>query len=460
MYGKSNIYLVYFIFENIFVLSNCFFIKVIFCGRCMLITKYQRLVVGLIILTGICAGFDIGVISGTLPVIKNELSLNFTQLSEIAGIVFFGALLSKLISGPLMDFLSRKNVIALGAFVFTLSMILMMISTTYTTLMLSRLLQGVAVGFLLTVIPVYISETSIAKFRGRAMAVFQLSLVSGIFIANFFASLFVSNFGWRFIFACAVPFSVLLFVISLLAPFSPSWLLLKGRNEKALTTSEQLALKIQHPLTQKNKIGFFEFIKIVVNQKYYLSIFLISLMAILNGFLGINVFISYGPTIFGQLGGCLECDPTYHGTAMTLVNLIATVFGLFLVDMIGRRKLMLGGLLISFLAIFCMIFLITSSSNTVALYLLIIVVFGGAVGPGVCIWLVLSEVLPVQIRGVGISIALVSKALVESMFISMFLDLVHNYGYAPILYFMGVCIVIFIVVVYKFLPEMTGKDLI
>ncbi|BCD91447.1 hypothetical protein fh0823_15860 [Francisella halioticida] len=138
----------------------------------MLTTKYQRLVISLIILTGICSGFDIGVISGTLPVIKDELLLNFSQLSEIAGIVFFGALLSKLISGPLMDFLSRKNVIAFGSFLFTISIVLMMLSNTFVTLMLSRLLQGVSVGFLLTVVPVYISETSLARFRGRAMAIF------------------------------------------------------------------------------------------------------------------------------------------------------------------------------------------------------------------------------------------------------------------------------------------------
>ena len=69
----------------------------------MLKTRYQKLVFTLIILTGICAGFDIGVISGTLPIIKTELSLNLIQLSEIAGIVFFGALLSKLVSGLLMD---------------------------------------------------------------------------------------------------------------------------------------------------------------------------------------------------------------------------------------------------------------------------------------------------------------------------------------------------------------------
>ncbi|AXH32688.1 MFS transporter [Francisella opportunistica] len=426
----------------------------------MLVTKYQRLVITLIILTGICSGFDIGVISGTLPMIKSELSLNLTELSEIAGIVFFGALFSKFTSGPLMDFLSRKNVIAFGAFLFTTSMILMMFSNTYTTLMLSRLLQGISIGFLLTVIPVYISETSVAKFRGRAMAIFQLSLVSGIFLANLFASLFVTSLGWRFIFACAIPFSILLFVTSLLAPFSPSWLILKGKNEQALTISEKLALKVQHSLSEKNKIGFFEFIKIVIKQKYYLSILLISLMAVLNGFVGINVFISYGPTIFGQLGSCPKCDPTYYGLAMTLINLVATVCGLFLVDIIGRRKLIIAGLFISFLAIFTMIFCVTAGSNNLALLMLIIVVFGGAVGPGVCIWLILSEVLPVHIRGIGISVALVSKALIESMFISRFLDLTHNYGYAPVLYFMGICIFAFIIVVYKFLPEMANKELI
>ncbi|MBK2261296.1 MFS transporter, partial [Francisella tularensis] len=320
--------------------------------------------------------------------------------------------------------------------------------------------QGISIGFLLTVISVYISETSVAKFRGRAMGIFQLSLVSGIFLANFFASLLVVSFGWRLIFACAIPFSILLFIISLIAPFSPSWLILKGKHQQALHISQKLALKVQHSLTKKNKTGFVEFIKIVIKQKYYLSVILISLMAVLNGFVGINVFISYGPTMFGQLSSCSSCDATYYGSAMTLVNLVATVFGLFLVDVIGRRKLIIGGLLISFISIFTMILCITAGYNNLGLVMLIIVVFGGAVGPGVCIWLVLSEVLPVHIRGIGISIALVSKALIESMFISRFLDLTYNYGYAPVLYFMGACIVVFIIIVYKFLPEMTNKELI
>lgn len=232
----------------------------------MLVTKYQKIVISLIILTGVCSGFDIGVISGTLPVIKDELSLNLTQLSEIAGIVFFGALISKLISGPLMDFLSRKNVLAFGAFLFTVSMVLMMFSNTYTTLMLSRLLQGISIGFLLTVIPVYISETSVAKFRGRAMRIFQLSLVSGIFLANFFASLLVVSFGWRLIFACAIPFSILLFIISLIAPFSPSWLILKGKHQQALHISQKLALKVQHSLTKKIKQALLNLSKLLSNK--------------------------------------------------------------------------------------------------------------------------------------------------------------------------------------------------
>ncbi|MDE4955514.1 MFS transporter, partial [Francisella tularensis] len=77
---------------------------------------------------------------------------------------------------------------------------------------------------------------------------------------------------------------------------------------------------------------------------------LISLMAVFNGFVGINVFISYCPTMFGQLSRCSSCDATYFGSAMTLVNLVDSVFGLFLVDVIGRCKLIIGGLLISFIS--------------------------------------------------------------------------------------------------------------
>ncbi|MDE4963608.1 MFS transporter, partial [Francisella tularensis subsp. holarctica] len=82
------------------------------------------------------------------------------------------------------------------------------------------------------------------------------------------------------------------YIISLIAPFSPSCLKLKGKHQQALHISQKLDLKVQHSLTKKNKTGFVEFIKIVIKQKYYLSVILISLMAVLNGFGGINVFIS------------------------------------------------------------------------------------------------------------------------------------------------------------------------
>ena len=228
----------------------------------MLETKYQKLVFVLIVLTGVCAGFDIGVISGTLPVIKAELSLDLIQLSEIAGIVFFGALLSKLVSGFLMDIMSRKTMISFGAFLFSVSLVLMMLSDTYTTLMLSRLLQGISIGFLLTVTPIYIAETSMPKFRGKVMGVFQLSLVSGIFIANLLASLFVYDYGWRAIFGLAIPFSIVLLIISIIAPLSPSWLLLKGRNELANSIGEKLSLDIVGFYNIRDKLSILEGIKI------------------------------------------------------------------------------------------------------------------------------------------------------------------------------------------------------
>ena len=425
----------------------------------MLETRYQKLVFALIVLTGVCAGFDIGVISGTLPVIKAELSLDLIQLSEIAGIVFFGALLSKLVSGFLMDIMSRKMVISFGAFLFSISLVLMMLSNTYTTLMLSRLLQGISIGFLLTVIPIYIAETSIPKFRGRVMGIFQLSLVSGIFIANLLASLFVYDYGWRAIFGLAIPFSIALLIISVIAPFSPSWLLLKGRNELAITTGERLSLEIVGASNSRDKLSILEGMKIFFDRKCLKPIAFISVLAVLNGFVGINVFISYAPSIFEEVLGCTQCGSGHYGTTLTLVNLIATVIGMLLVDILGRKRLIIGGLMISFLSMCTLIYLLATGNINGMLIMLIFVVFGGAVGPGICIWLILSEVLPTHIRGIGISVALVSKALIESIFISSFLGLTSVYGFAPVFYFMGLCMLVFAFLVYKFLPEMTNKEL-
>lgn len=121
---------------------------------------------------------------------------------------------------------------------------------------------------------------------------------------------------------------------------------------------------------------------------------MISAMAVLNGFVGINTFISFGPTIFDELSGCTQCGASYYGTAMTLVNLIATVIGLLLVDVIGRRKLIIGGLVISFISIIFAAYIKIGGNSSITLVLLVFVVFGGAVGPGVGIWLILSEVYP------------------------------------------------------------------
>jgi sugar porter (SP) family MFS transporter len=425
----------------------------------MIVNRYQKLALSLVILTGLCSGFDIGVISGTLPLIERELDLNALQLSQIAGVVFFGALISKLISGFLMDFFGRRNTISLGAFLFAISIVLMILSESYTTLMLSRLFQGISVGFLLTVAPIYIAESSFVNFRGRAIGIFQLSLASGVFIANLLASLFAANYGWRVIFGFAIPLALLLLFVSFLAPFSPSWLYAKGKKELADATNKKLFSDSQVSSFVLEKLKFKDFIKAFKNKVYFRQLLLISFLTVLNGFVGINLFISYGPTIFGGILPSLKDHASDYGSVLTLINLLATFIGIFFVDKIGRRKLITFGLCVSFIFTVITILALQLNFTSIALIGIVIVVFGGAIGPGVCIWLILSEILPIHLRGMGISIALVSKALLESIFISSFLELVNNYGYAIIFSFMASCMLMFIVMVYKFLPEMANKPL-
>ncbi len=178
---------------------------------------------------------------------------------------------------------------------------------------------------------------------------------------------------------------------------------------------KRLSLNVDNFSVTNSKMGAFDFIKVFLDRKYFVPILFVSLLAVLNGFVGINVFINYAPSIFEEMLGCTQCGSGYYGTALTLTNLVATVIGMLFVDIIGRKKLIIFGLSISFVSILTSVNLLLIGSMNLSLVMLVVVVFGGAVGPGVCIWLILSEVLPAHIRGMGISIALVSKALIESI---------------------------------------------
>ena len=426
----------------------------------MLANNRQRIVFFVILLTGVCAGYDLGVISGTLPLIKNEFKLDNMHLSNIAGIVFVGMLCTKFFSGFLMDLIGRRRMLSLGSLLFTIAMVNMAYSDTYLSLLLSRLFQGMSIGLLLTVIPVYVSETSLISLRGRAMGVFQISLVFGIFFANLIATMFAHKFGWRLIFLSVIPMSILLFVFSLITSKSPSWLNSVGRRDEAELSNSSLFDGVQTLSNIKHESTLADFLIALKNKVNFGYLMLICSLAMLNGLVGINMFISYGPTIFGQLMPDMAVSNAItYGTVLTLVNLIATLIGVAFVDSLGRRKLTILGLTIAVLGTIVTVVGLMFGHAYITLIAMLVVVFGGAFGPGVCIWLILSEILPTKLRAFGMSMALVSKALLDSVFGSFFLVIAHGYGYQAIFAFMGCSMLMFIFLVYKFLPEMSNRQL-
>ncbi len=426
----------------------------------MLTNNRQRIVFLVILLTGICAGYDLGVISGTLPLIKKEFHLDNLHLSNIAGIVFVGMLCTKLFSGFLMDFMGRRRMLSLGSLLFTIAMVNMAYSDDYMSLLLSRLFQGMSIGLLLTVIPVYVSETSLISLRGRAMGVFQISLVFGIFFANLIATMFAHKFGWRIIFLSVIPMSALLFMLSLITSKSPSWLNSIGKRDEAETINNKLFGDMQLLSNVKHESSLGDFLIALKDKVNFGYLMLICALAMLNGLVGINMFISYGPTIFGQLMPDVSMSHAItYGTILTGVNLLATLIGVMIVDSLGRRKLTILGLTISVLGTIVTVIGLINGHAYITLIAMLAVVFVGAFGPGVCIWLILSEILPTKLRAFGMSMALVSKALLDSVFGSFFLVIAVGYGYQAIFAFMGCSMVMFIFLVYKFLPEMANKQL-
>jgi MFS family permease len=359
-----------------------------------------------------------------------------------------------------MDLIGRRRILSLGSLLFSIAMVNMVYADSYTSLLLSRLFQGMSIGLLLTVIPVYVSETSLINLRGRAMGVFQISLVFGIFFANLIATIFADKYGWRVIFVSVLPMSMLLFVLSLLTTKSPSWLNSVGRRYEAETANQELFGDAQQLPAIKHDNSLKDFLVALKDKVNFGYLMLICALAMLNGLVGINMFISYGPTIFGQLLPSVSISHAItYGTILTLVNLVATLIGVVFVDSLGRRKLTILGLTISVLGTIVTVIGLVNGNAYMTLIAMLAVVFGGAFGPGVCIWLILSEILPTKLRAFGMSMALVSKALLDSVFGSFFLVIAGGYGYQTIFAFMGCSMLLFIFLVYKFLPEMANRQL-
>ncbi|MGA8214860.1 MAG: MFS transporter [Candidatus Sulfotelmatobacter sp.] len=572
--------------------------------------SYNRFLLLVAGLGGLLYGVDVGIIAGALPYLEATSGLNAGQLSSVVAAVLLGSVISTLFAGALADWMGRKLLMTLSGVLFVISIPVIALSHGYEPLILGRLLQGISAGLIGVVVPLYLAECLSASTRGKGTGIFQWLLTFGIMAAAFVGMYFsfrvdevakladaarliaFKGTAWRSIFWVSLPPGILFVIGSLMVAESPRWLFRHGKREAAYAallrsrTTEQANLELaemeQAAAAEKASTSTGTKIKeSLLRRKYVIPFVLACVILACNQATGINSIIGYNTNILLQ-SGLSDVQAHWGYVLFTIVNFLATIGGVMLVDRKGRKFLLSVGTTGIIVSLVCtgLLFrqterlrvdsrssvqsmatpdqkititydqklaqmLLSEGGNAtrqivnrptslvviysygdfraatkaarsddtavtpieitrescvpdnkvkaffsnpfgdldaarlaplridnalitplpsqrsgwkVAITLFIFMAFY-AVGPGVCVWLALSELMPTRIRSNGMSIALLLNQAVSTGIAAVFLPTVGKYGYSTMFWGFAACTVIYFITAAVFLPETKGKTL-
>ena len=388
---------------------------------------------------GLLFGFDTGVISGALPFLKESWGLTSGQQEWITTAALVGAVIGAMSSGRLTDIFGRKKVILVTSVIFALGAILTGAAPSPGFLAVSRIVLGIAIGISSFTVPLYISEIAPAKIRGAMVSSFQLMITIGILV-SYFTDLAIADesnpFSWRWMFYVGVFPAIILFVGMLFLPETPRFLIGKGKDEKGRRVMnkvedpelvEESYRKIKEDMRrdEEAQTDWRELFKPWLRTALFIAIGIM----FVQQFVGINTIIYYAPTVFiiAGFGGAKAAIAAT--VSVGVVNVVSTVLSMFLIDKIGRRKLYFIGLTGMVIALTALgtFFLLKDNLGpslkyiTVASTLIYIFFFAISLGP--LGWLMISEVFPLKVRGLGMSIGSLSNWLFNAIVTFTFLKI-------------------------------------
>ncbi|MCL5261606.1 MAG: sugar porter family MFS transporter [Gammaproteobacteria bacterium] len=419
-------------------------------------------------LGGLLFGFDTGVISGGLMFVKKTFHISTLVQEIIVSIVVAGALIGALVSGKLADYFGRKKLLMIIAIIFVIGTLMSALAPNPAWLIWGRFVLGLAIGVASYVVPLFISEVAPAKYRGSLVLLNAIMITGGETIAFLVDYALAPTESWRYMFGVAVFPAIALFVGMMLAPETPRWLVLKGYTEKARKILEKIRLanEVETELTDiKHTIetGRTDWKK-VFSKNVRPVLILGLLLGILQQFSGINTVMYYGPTIFEHAGFHSAASQIFSTFGMGLVNTVMSIISVIIVDRLGRRKLLLTGLLVAAgsLALISIIFKTSFHipyANWIALLCMIIYIAGYSISIGNLFWLIISEIYPLSVRSSAMSIVTAVQWGANFLVSMTFLTILELIGISYTFMIYGMMCALGVIFCYLFVPETKGVSL-
>lgn len=428
-------------------------------------------------LGGLLFGFDTGIISGASPLIEKALHLTVSQISFVTSAVLIGSCVGALTIGGLSDKYGRKLLLFISSILFIIGALMSAFAPDFIIMVIARIILGLAVGSASALTPAYLAELAPKERRGSLETLFQLMITAGILLA------YVANIGflnhniagwadWRWMLVTAFIPALALFIGSIILPESPHFLIRMGKEDESqqvLTqlrpsyTAEQIKSEfhdIQNANSQNHKGGVKELFTIARPA-------LIAAIGIMlfQQLVGINSVIYYLPQVFIEGFHFSASSAIWISVGIGVVNFLSTIVATIIMDKFPRKKLLIWGAFVMgvSLAILCVINY-TINIETAAVYTIILIaiyIFGFAVSWGPLAWVLIGEIFPLSVRGVGSSFGSAANWIgnfVVTQFFLIILALFHNnvggpFGIFAIFAFLSIPFVM------RYVPETHGKSL-
>ncbi|VVC75487.1 Galactose-proton symporter [Aquicella siphonis] len=417
---------------------------------------------------GFLFGYDTGIISGALLFIQSSFSVSVMTQEIIVSSVILGALAGALSSGRLADSFGSQRMLLAMSVTFIAGTLISACAPTITLLILGRFIIGVAIGITSYVSPLFISEMAPARHRGSLVLLNGIMITSGEAIAFLVDYLLVPTQSWRLMFATGLIPAAVLFTGMLLLPATPRWTALKGQMEK----SKKILARIRHSACVEQEWN--EILRLADRQRSNWSdlfskslrpVLMIGLgLGVFQQFIGINTVMYYGPSIFKAAGFQSQSSQILATFCMGMVNTLMSIVSVILIDRVGRRRMLLIGLTVSGASLYLIGYVFSRHTHQsldiwISFIFMIIYIAGYSMSLGSLFWLVISEIYPLNIRGLAMSFATAAQWAANFIVAATFLSTLNAFGPAYTFWGYACMCIISLVFCYYLVPETRGVSL-
>jgi sugar porter (SP) family MFS transporter len=435
--------------------------------------RFVRVAAAITATGGLLFGYDTGVISGALLFITKDFApLSSFLQGVIVSVLLVGAVTGAIAGGPLSDRLGRRPVVLLAAIIFAVGAIAAALAPNVLILIFARFILGLGVGLASLIVPLYIAEIAPPDTRGALVSLNQLMITIGILLSYIVGVAFTPIEGWRYMFAVAVVPALILGIGMFTLPESPRWLVKNGKLDKArsvlllsrveagVETEMQQMEEIERIERQQAQVGYKELLAPWIRPALIVGVGL----AIFQQITGINTVIYYAPTILEKVG--FSAGGAIAATALGVgaVNVGFTILAVYIVDRVGRRPLLLIGLIgmIVSLGLLGVVFSLGATSGAAGLLATIclaLYIASFAISLGPIFWLMISEIYPLNMRGSAMSIAALCNWGSNFIVALIFPVLLATFGGAGSFWLFAVLGIVAWIFVYFMVPETKGRTL-